>query len=155
MFRVWSCSGRLMSIFRTHRTRTSRRNTPGRVFSPWYDTFLASHTRFVAELASGLTDLVHHPQANSGPNTNGCQFFITTAKCDFLDGKHVVFGRVIDGMLTLRKIENVPTGPNNRPKLAVKIVGAFMMSVTRLYAEADNEPCRMRRDVRQSIPLGV
>lgn len=62
-------------------------------------------------------------QANSGPNTNGCQFFITTAKCDFLDGKHVVFGRVIDGMLTLRKIENVATGANNRPKLAVKIVG--------------------------------
>ncbi|TEB25739.1 hypothetical protein FA13DRAFT_1738079 [Coprinellus micaceus] len=59
--------------------------------------------------------------ANSGPNTNGCQFFVTTAKCDFLDGKHVVFGRVIDGMLTLRKIENVPTGANNRPKLAVKI----------------------------------
>ncbi|KAF8063223.1 cyclophilin-like domain-containing protein [Lyophyllum atratum] len=59
--------------------------------------------------------------ANSGPNTNGCQFFITTAKCDFLDSKHVVFGRVIDGMLTLRKIENVPTGPNNRPKLVVKI----------------------------------
>ncbi|EPQ53031.1 hypothetical protein GLOTRDRAFT_100792 [Gloeophyllum trabeum ATCC 11539] len=60
--------------------------------------------------------------ANSGPNTNGCQFFITTAKCPFLDGKHVVFGRVLDGMLTLRKIEAVPTGPNNRPKLAVKIV---------------------------------
>ncbi|KAJ7101465.1 cyclophilin-like domain-containing protein [Mycena belliarum] len=60
--------------------------------------------------------------ANSGPNTNGCQFFITTAKCDFLDGKHVVFGKVIDGMLTLRKIENVQTGPNNRPKLVVKIV---------------------------------
>ncbi|KAF8328485.1 cyclophilin-like domain-containing protein [Amanita rubescens] len=60
--------------------------------------------------------------ANSGPNTNGSQFFITTAKCDFLDGKHVVFGRVIDGMLTLRKIEHVSTGPNNRPKLTVKIV---------------------------------
>ncbi|KAH8823360.1 cyclophilin-like domain-containing protein [Flagelloscypha sp. PMI_526] len=59
--------------------------------------------------------------ANSGPHTNGCQFFITTAKCDFLDGKHVVFGRVIDGMLTLRKIEAVATGLNNRPKLAVKI----------------------------------
>jgi cyclophilin family peptidyl-prolyl cis-trans isomerase len=51
------------------------------------------------------------------------QFFITTAKCDFLDGKHVVFGRVVDGMLTLRKIEHVSTGPNNRPKLTVKIVG--------------------------------
>ncbi|KAJ1304960.1 hypothetical protein OPQ81_006092 [Rhizoctonia solani] len=60
--------------------------------------------------------------ANSGPNTNGCQFFITAAKCDFLDGKHVVFGKVIDGILTLRKIENVATGPNNRPKLTVKIV---------------------------------
>ncbi|CAE6499903.1 unnamed protein product [Rhizoctonia solani] len=59
--------------------------------------------------------------ANSGPNTNGCQFFITAAACDFLDGKHVVFGKVIDGILTLRKIENVATGPNNRPKLTVKI----------------------------------
>lgn len=57
----------------------------------------------------------------------GCwQFFITTAKCDFLDGKHVVFGKVIDGMLTLRKIENVQTGPNNRPKLAVKITGEVL-----------------------------
>ncbi|KAJ3043757.1 cytochrome P450 monooxygenase 7 [Rhizophlyctis rosea] len=59
--------------------------------------------------------------ANSGANTNGCQFFITCAKCDFLDGKHVVFGRLVDGLLTLRKIENVPTGPNNRPKLPVII----------------------------------
>ncbi|KAN0115611.1 Cyclophilin-like domain containing protein [Russula decolorans] len=52
--------------------------------------------------------------------TSGLIFFVT-APCDFLDGKHVVFGKVIDGMLTLRKIENVPTGPNNRPKLVVKI----------------------------------
>jgi len=59
--------------------------------------------------------------ANSGPNTNGCQFFVTCAKCDFLDGKHVVFGRLIDGLLVMRKIENVPSGPNNKPKIPVNI----------------------------------
>lgn len=56
--------------------------------------------------------------ANSGPNSNGCQFFVTTAKTDWLDDKHVVFGRVLgDGMLVVRKLEAVATGPNNRPKL--------------------------------------
>ncbi|XP_068699185.1 peptidyl-prolyl cis-trans isomerase H-like [Montipora capricornis] len=59
--------------------------------------------------------------ANSGPNSNGCQFFVTCAKCDFLDGKHVVFGKVVDGLLVMRKIENVPVGPNNRPTLPVVI----------------------------------
>jgi len=59
--------------------------------------------------------------ANSGKDTNGCQFFITCAKCQFLDGKHVVFGRVIDGLLVLRKIENVPTGPNNKPKIPIVV----------------------------------
>ena len=56
-----------------------------------------------------------------GKDTNGCQFFITCAKCDFLDKKHVVFGRVIDGLLVVRKVENVPTGANNRPKIPVTI----------------------------------
>ncbi|KAG0034150.1 hypothetical protein BGZ81_006022 [Podila clonocystis] len=59
--------------------------------------------------------------ANSGPNTNGCQFFITSTKTEYLDNKHVVFGKLIDGLLTLRKIENVQTGPNNKPKMQVVI----------------------------------
>ncbi|CAJ0951434.1 unnamed protein product, partial [Mesorhabditis belari] len=59
--------------------------------------------------------------ANCGPDTNGCQFFITCAKTDFLDQKHVVFGRVLEGLLTVRKIENVPTGANNKPKLPIVI----------------------------------
>lgn len=62
--------------------------------------------------------------ANSGPNTNGCQFFITLAKCDWLDGKHVVFGKVLDedSLLVVRKIENVPAGgAGNKPKLPVVV----------------------------------
>ena len=62
--------------------------------------------------------------ANSGPDTNGCQFFITCTKTDWLDGKHVVFGRVLDedGMLIMRKVEAVPVDPKtHRPKLEVSI----------------------------------
>ena len=76
------------------------------------ENFILKHT------GAGLLSM-----ANSAPNTNGCQFFLTCAQCDWLDGKHVVFGKCLDeeSLLVLRKIENVPSGTANKPKLPVVI----------------------------------
>jgi cyclophilin family peptidyl-prolyl cis-trans isomerase len=60
--------------------------------------------------------------ANSGPDTNGSQFFIVTAgRCEWLDGKHAVFGRVKDGMDTVDEISQVETDAGDRPRDAVTI----------------------------------
>ena len=71
------------------------------------ETFALKHT------GPGLLSM-----ANSGPDSNGCQFFVTCGAAEWLDGKHVVFGRVLgEGLLTLRKLERCATGANNKPRL--------------------------------------
>eukprot|EP01113_Clastostelium_recurvatum_P011815 TRINITY_DN16061_c0_g1_i1.p1 TRINITY_DN16061_c0_g1~~TRINITY_DN16061_c0_g1_i1.p1 ORF type:complete len:184 (-),score=23.47 TRINITY_DN16061_c0_g1_i1:14-538(-) len=65
--------------------------------------------------------------ANSGPGTNGCQFFVTCGKAEWLDNKHVVFGQVIDGMKTVRIVENVSVGQNNKPKIPCVITECGQM----------------------------
>ncbi|KAK3177191.1 Peptidyl-prolyl cis-trans isomerase H [Lepraria neglecta] len=59
--------------------------------------------------------------ANSGANTNGCQFFITTVPTPFLNGKHVVFGKVIDGMDVVRMVENTRVRGESKPATDVVI----------------------------------
>lgn len=58
--------------------------------------------------------------ANAGRNTNGSQFFIVTAEdASFLDRKHTIFGKVIEGMETVDDIERIPTDNNDRPKMEI------------------------------------
>ena len=57
--------------------------------------------------------------ANSGPNTNGCQFFITVAPTDWLTGKHTIFGEVVEGQEIADKISKVKTAAQDKPATPV------------------------------------
>lgn len=65
--------------------------------------------------------------ANGGPNTNGSQFFITTKKTPYLDGRHVVFGTVLEGFEVVKLIEMCGSN-SGAPKRRVKITSAGSLS---------------------------
>lgn len=66
--------------------------------------------------------------ANAGPNTNGSQFFICYVPCPHLDGKHTVFGRVIQGYRICLEVEQIPQTNRDAPDLPVKIADAGILA---------------------------
>lgn len=85
---------------------------------------LPSHKHSVAGLLS---------MANRGPNTNGSQFFITTVLTPWLDGKHVVFGKVLDdeSMKVVRKIEDTKVVGGSKPDKTVKITKSSVFGLAK------------------------
>ncbi|OZC12855.1 peptidyl-prolyl cis-trans isomerase, cyclophilin-type [Onchocerca flexuosa] len=81
--------------------------------------------------------------ANAGPDSNGSQFFITLKKTPWLDGRHVVFGKVLEGMKVVRKMENTKTTqPGDKPLKDITIANVEYTAIDAPYAvhktDADN-----------------
>ena len=90
----------------TNQNGTGGRSIYGEKFAD--ENFVKKHTK------PGLLSM-----ANAGPNTNGSQFFITTVVCSWLDGKHVVFGEVVDGMQIVKQVEALGSSSGKTSKKVI------------------------------------
>jgi peptidyl-prolyl cis-trans isomerase B (cyclophilin B) len=79
--------------------------------------------------------------ANAGKDTNGSQFFLTTKQTSWLDGRHVVFGKVLKGMNVVRKIESSKTDGRDKPEKDVVIADSGTLPVAEPFSveKADAE----------------
>jgi len=101
--------------------------------------------------------------ANAGPNTNGSQFFITFAAAPHLDGKHVVFGRLVSGESILKLLERVSTNAQDRPRVPVAIAdcgmvetaGSSSSSLESSYAATSSSPPAPEIQTSKELFAGV
>ncbi|EJF56505.1 hypothetical protein DICSQDRAFT_71357 [Dichomitus squalens LYAD-421 SS1] len=86
--------------------------------------------------------------ANKGPNTNNSQFFVTLRDCPHLNGKHVVFGRVIRGYDVVERIADVPTDEKDRPRAPVVIANSGELMLRAQAQQQAKQPSRTSPCVR-------
>ncbi|KAF8764361.1 RING-type E3 ubiquitin-protein ligase PPIL2 like protein [Argiope bruennichi] len=86
--------------------------------------------------------------ANSGPNTNKSQFFITYRSCQHLDKKHSIFGRVVGGLDTLSKMEKIETDKDDKPLETIKIIK--IMIFVDPFQEVDEELAKLRAEEKSA-----
>lgn len=85
--------------------------------------------------------------ANSGPNTNGSQFFVTVAPTPHLDGKHTIFGEVISGQDVADRISKAPANEDNKPNKPIRITSIVVKRVGPAPASESPKP-----PVRRAVP---
>lgn len=85
------------------------------------DTFTLHHCLFTDENLNLRHTVGSLGMANSGPNTNGAQFYVTMGETSWLDGNYVVFGHVVEGMDVLEKMQSVEVDDLSHPKVLVYI----------------------------------
>ncbi|XP_022893930.1 peptidyl-prolyl cis-trans isomerase CYP57-like [Olea europaea var. sylvestris] len=89
----------------------------------------------------------------SSPNSNGSQFFVTLDRCDWLDKKHTIFGKVTgDSIYNLLRLGEIETDKDDRPLDPPKILSVEIQSMNYCYTEMAAEPTNM--DVTQTVPAG-
>uniref|UniRef100_A0A8D3DZB6 RING-type E3 ubiquitin-protein ligase PPIL2 n=1 Tax=Scophthalmus maximus TaxID=52904 RepID=A0A8D3DZB6_SCOMX len=95
--------------------------------------------------------------ANSGPNTNKSQFFITFRSCNYLDRKHSIFGRVVGGFEALTAMENVESDPKtDKPKSEIKLISATVFVDPYEEADVEREKEQQRQeDERQQASVSL
>jgi cyclophilin family peptidyl-prolyl cis-trans isomerase len=78
--------------------------------------------------------------ANAGPNTGGSQFFVTLVPTAWLNGKHAIFGEVVEGMEVVEAIGKTQTGPSNRPVVDVVIKSVIVDASSEAQSETQPQP---------------